>query len=100
MRIADGVVVIEIRVCLDENMVKSSAEETRGSKVEELGELVGEEREEAVDEEEDDDDPFKDSVDDEVWECSKFFFNEVLEGTVRHCKKIESTTEKNDGEQE
>ena len=79
MGVADGVVVIEVRVCFDESMVKPSAEETRGSEVEEPGELVGEEREEAVDEEEDDDDPFKDSVDEEVWECSKFFFYEVLE---------------------
>ena len=55
MGVADGVVVIEVRVRFDKNMVKPSAEETRGSEVEEPGELVGEEREEAVDEEEDDD---------------------------------------------
>lgn len=43
VRIADGVVVVEIRVSSDKHMVDSSAEKTRGSEVEEFSDLVGEE---------------------------------------------------------
>lgn len=61
--IADGVVVIEIRVSSDKNMVDSSTEKTRDFEVEEFSDLVREESEETVDEEDDNEDPFKNSVD-------------------------------------
>lgn len=40
MRVADGVVVVEVGVRWDEDMVESCAEEARGFEVEEFGELV------------------------------------------------------------
>lgn len=76
---ADGVVVVEVRVSVDQHVVDPGAEQTRRSQLEELGELVGEERKEPIEEEEDYQDPFEHCVDHKVWERAQLLFDETRE---------------------
>lgn len=79
VRFANGVVEVEVRVSVDDDVVDSGAEQTWCSQLEELGELVGEKCKEPINEKENHQDPFKHSVDHKMWEFAQLLFDETRE---------------------
>lgn len=82
VRFADGIVVVEIGLRVEEEVVDSGAEEAGEAEFEEFGEFVGEKGEEAVEEEEEDENPFEDCADEEVRELAEFLLDEAGEGAL------------------
>ncbi|PON86111.1 hypothetical protein TorRG33x02_181610, partial [Trema orientale] len=82
--LADGFIVVEVVVSVDENVVDPGAEQAGDSKVEELGEFVGEEGQESIDEEQKYQKPFENGVDHEVRELPQLLLHETTEGSLRH----------------
>lgn len=68
MDVADGVVVVEIRSAVDEDMIYPRAEQARRPEAEEAGELVGDKGEEAIHEEQDDHHPFEEGITQDLWD--------------------------------
>lgn len=70
VRLADGIVVVEIRVSVNDGVVESRAEQAGNLQFEKPSELVGGEGEKAVEEKHEDQNPFQHSEDDEVRDLS------------------------------
>lgn len=94
--VADGVVVVEIRGALGEDMIYPRAEQAGGAEAEEAGELVGDEGEEAVEEEQDDHHPFEEGVAQDLWERFDGLLEEPLGCFDRHVSiSIDRQTQRN-----